>query len=109
MTSYKELKETTEQLAQQIASASLCIQSGEVSDVTDLPKVTDFLCQEISKLPLAERSKLSTKMLSLIEELDNLSNTIRASLANVKLEMQETTSHNRAARAYTTANTPRKK
>ena len=109
MTSFSELESNLQALSLQIANASSTARAGEVADVTDLPVVTNFLCQEISKLAPNERTKLSSKLLGLIEELDNLTITINSSLGQVRAELKETTSHNRAARAYTSANTPGKK
>ncbi|MFD2207907.1 hypothetical protein [Kiloniella antarctica] len=109
MTSFNKLEKNLEALSRKIATASSAAKAGELADVTDLPATTEFLCQEISTLPLLERSKLSPKLLGLIEELDNLTITINLSLDSVRTEIKETTSHNRAARAYTTANTPGKK
>ncbi|WP_085900773.1 hypothetical protein [Kiloniella majae] len=109
MTTFEELKAQITHLSQQIALANSTIKSDEDFDVTDLPKVTDFLCQELQQLPPAERSKLSPKLLALIEELDNLTITINSNLDKVRVEIKETTSHNKAARAYTSANIPGKK
>ncbi|MCZ4280480.1 hypothetical protein O4H49_06810 [Kiloniella laminariae] len=109
MISYSELEKDIADLSQQVAHASNAAKSGQVFSVTDMPKVTDYLCQEISKLDAKERARLSPKLLALIEELDNLTITIQSSLDLVKIEMKETTSHNKAARAYTSANTTGKK
>ncbi|MEH6632646.1 MAG: hypothetical protein V7776_17655 [Halopseudomonas aestusnigri] len=109
MMSFTEIENNIETLSQQVSNASTAAREGEIFDVTDLPKVTDFLCGEIGKLSPSDRAKISTKLLSLIEELDNLTITIGSSLERVKVEMKETTTHNRAARAYTSANTTGKK
>ncbi|OUS17049.1 hypothetical protein A9Q97_01885 [Rhodospirillales bacterium 47_12_T64] len=109
MTSFTELEKSLQTLSIQIANASSVAKTGEVSDVSDLPRVTDFLCQEINKLPPSERSKLGPHLIGLIEELDNLTITIGSSLDKVRVEIKETTSHNRAAKAYTSANTPGKR
>ena len=109
MMSLTEIESNIETLSQQVANASTATKDGDVFDVTDLPKVTDYLCGEISKLSPSDRARLSPKLLSLIEELDNLTITIGSSLEKVKVEMKETTTHNRAARAYTSANTTGKK
>ncbi|KLN60290.1 hypothetical protein WH96_14045 [Kiloniella spongiae] len=109
MTKFEELQEQIIHLSQQIALANSTIKSGGDFDMTDLPKVTDFLCQELQNLPAAERAKLSSKLLALIEELDNLTITINSNLDKVRVEIKETTSHNKAARAYTSANISGKK
>ncbi|WP_419902517.1 hypothetical protein [Kiloniella sp.] len=109
MMSFTEIENSIETLSQQVSNASAAARNGEIVNVTDLPKVVDFLCLEINKLSKSDRSKVSTKLLSLVEELDNLTITISSSLEKVKVEMQETTTHNRAARAYTSANTTGKK
>ena len=109
MTASPSLTRKLEELRERIATARRLLADGQTLDLAGLEEAVETLCRSIEKLPPESRTHLEHALVNLVDELDRLSDELRAQHSRLGEGLKALATRGRATRAYgKAASTPSK-
>ena len=100
MTDVAQIRHGLEEVVGAIALARRKVGEGQLVDLSGLEKRVDELCTAIREQDGKEAQSLRPSLLSLIEDLNRLSEDLKSQQGEVAAELKDTQSHRSAAAAY---------
>ena len=100
MTDVAQIRHGLEEVAGAIALARRKVGEGQLVDLSGLEKRVDELCTAIREQDGREAQSLRPSLISLIDDLNRLSEDLKTQQGEVAAELKGTQSHRSAAAAY---------
>lgn len=100
MTDTQHIRTELEALENRLAKARTQVDDGETIDMTPMEDAVQTLCNAISQRSNAEQQLLKPPLLSVLEELNQLTDAIRQRLNDLSAQLGDTSDRRRAITAY---------
>ena len=100
MTTADKLADDLRFINNRVTWARTSITRGEVVDLCSLQSQVEDLCHRIDKLPEGECAPFKNGLLALVEEIEQLGQSLSNGLDALRAQIGETASRRRALRAY---------
>jgi len=100
MTATQHIRTELETLENRLSKARSRVDDGETVDLTPMEDAVQTICNAISQRSDAEQRDLKSPLLSVLEELDQLTTVIRARLEELSAQLGDSSDRRRAITAY---------
>jgi len=100
MTDFATISARTRTLREKIRRGSDAAAKGDTMDMIPLQAEIDSLCRMIKKLPASDSKALQGELVSMVDELSNLSDKLNQGLEVIRGELQGLSERQRAVSAY---------
>lgn len=107
MTAAPVVNQEVQTVAGLISRARAELAAGGIVDLTSLATRVGALCRNLDRLPAEDGGDLRPRLLALIDDFGQLSESIERRLDRLKRDLGDTTGRHRATRAYGATRDPK--
>lgn len=100
MTEPDKIQRYLETTAERVSAARRLVAAGQAVDLSGLEKEVDEVCGSILELPVDTHTDFKLPLVTLVDELDKLSNDLRQQHSKLEMGLRAISSGNQAVKAY---------